>query len=354
MDKLRELYYDPERGFLSLGKLVKKLKEEGVDVKQKDVKTFLQKQETYQLNKQNKLPSAYSTYWVQKNRDEYQIDLMVYDRFKTPHYKYILCLIDIHSRYAMAEALTNKTNATYKEVFEEMFDKMGVPKTISGDQEFAKMEAWFRSKGVRDFQWSAPNQIHKNPIVERFHKTLAGRLQKWRSAGKGRSQWQLVLPKIMTAYNTSFHRTIQARPIDVWEGRDYNRQFIREVNTSFNLGDHVRYRLDKKALEKGDVERYSEKVYMITDKVGKRFVLAPFRTREDGGIEVENPPLRRKYNDYELIQAREIERPEEEKKEGGERVRPQRQVRVDVDAENVREGPRRNRGQNRQDPDFVY
>lgn len=348
---MQELYYDPTRGFMAVDKLVRKLREEGRnDISRKEVQSFLEKQKTYQLNKQNRLPSAYSTYWVAKNRDEYQVDLMVYDRFEMNNYKYVLCVIDIHSRYVWAKALTNKRLDTYKEAFTEVFESMGKPKTISGDQEFQKMEGWFLQRGVQDFQWSAPNQIHKNPIIERFHKTLAGRLQKWRAAGKNRGQWYLVLPKIVQAYNESWHRTIQARPVDVWEGRDYNRQFIREVDTTFQIGDRVRYRLDKKPLEKGDVERFSEEIYIITGKSGKRFVLSPFQ-----GDEV-MAPLRRKYNDYELIHAREIEEPPEEEEKEGDRVRPQRRVRFDVQPELIREGPRQTRG-NRparfNDPNFV-
>lgn len=328
---MKRLYYDPTSGFMSLDKFVRKLKEDGQDVKRKDVKDFLQRQLTYQLNKQQALPGQYSTYWVHNVRDEYQIDLMVYDRYEFHQYKYVLCLIDIKSRYANARPLTNKRMDTYRAAITDMCNEMGWPKSVSGDQEFNKpgfLELF--PEGTR-FRFSFPNELHKNPIVERWHRTLAGRMQKWRTSGPGRRNWPDVLRKIVEGYNHSYHATIKARPVDVWNGVDHNKQAIREVGVRFHVGDRVRIRLDKGPLDKGDRILFSEKVYIIHAIEGKLYVLMD----EDGDVQ------RRKRKEYEIARVNEIEQADAPSNEPI--VRPRRAVRSDVDATNVREGRRERR-----------
>ena len=345
--QLKDLYYSPTEGFMSLDKFQRKIKEKGYDIKQKDVKAFLEKQLTWQLNKQSKLPSKYSTYWVHKEADNYQIDLMVYDRYQYQKYKYILCLIDVKSRYAAARPLISKNQGGYVQAFESMCEEMGKwPKGISADKEFDTplIRDLFYRNGARNFQFSEPNQIHKNPIVEQWHRTLAMRLAKWRRSETGLRNWPAILPKIVEGYSNSFHRTIQAKPIDVWEGRDYNKQMITEVPTNFHIGDKVKYRLDKKKLQKGDRPNYSRDTYIITAKTGKRFTLSRFTLDANGDV-VMGQPLSRTRADYELIKADEVEhfaRPEPEEPEP-ERP-PRRLPKNDTNASNIVEGRRQIRG----------
>ncbi len=41
-------------------------------------------------------------------RDNYQMDIIVYNRYEYHKYKYILVVIDIYSRFAQARAMTNR------------------------------------------------------------------------------------------------------------------------------------------------------------------------------------------------------------------------------------------------------
>lgn len=301
---MQDLYYDPEKGFLSADKFARRLKEEGVKVSRKEINRFLQNQRTWQLNKQQNLPSAYSSYWAAKVGDNYQIDLMDYGRFAVDGKRYILCLIDVKSRYANARALSSKDQKRYVDALHEMMDEMGrYPTGVSADQEFntpAIRKLFTDVHPNCQFWFSEPDQLHKNPIVERFHRTLAGRLQRWRQAQEnpGIAKWASVLPKIIASYNNSWHRTIHAKPIDVFRGKDYNRQVIREVDNSFTLGDRVRYRLEKPTFRKGDRITFSRAVYRITGKKGKRFEL----TKEGS-----QQPESRTRTEYELVHAYETQ-----------------------------------------------
>lgn len=306
---MEELYYAPEKGFLSADKFARLLKEEGVKVSRKEITRFLQNQRTWQINKQQNLPSQYSSYWVSNVGDNYQIDLMDYGRFAIDGKRYILCLIDVKSRYANARPLASKDQRGYVKALHEMMDEMGrYPTGVSADQEFntpAIRKVFTDVHPNTKFWFSEPDQLHKNPIVERLHRTLAGRLQRWRQAqdNPGIAKWPAVLPKIIQAYNNSWHRTIHAKPADVFRGKDFNRQIIMEVDTTFGLGDRVRYRLAKPTFRKGDRITFSRAIYVITGKRGQRYELT-----KEGSQNAE----RKTRAEYELVKAYQTQPQDEE------------------------------------------
>ena len=60
LQKLRELYYNPKEGFLSLKKLLQRVKEKNIRLSYNDVKNFLARQETVQLTQQITKPTKFS------------------------------------------------------------------------------------------------------------------------------------------------------------------------------------------------------------------------------------------------------------------------------------------------------
>ena len=76
-----------------------------------------------------------------------------------------------------------------------------------------------------------------------------------------------VLPKIISNYNSSYHSGIKKVPNDVEDddedvtkvtNRKYNKAKIEEVK--FNVGDSVRYILNRKQFEKGTLAKWSKTV----------------------------------------------------------------------------------------------
>ena len=72
----------------------------------------------------------------------------------------------------------------------------------------------------------------KNAIVERFNRTIRNVMRKY-EAEYPRSgivdDWQ----DLIEGYNESYHRTIKAEPMDVWEGKAKNKQDYKDINTLF-------------------------------------------------------------------------------------------------------------------------
>ena len=63
--------------------------------------------------------------------------------------------------------------------------------------------------------YSDPEQSNKNSIIERFHRTLRNMLLKY-TVANGKPYID-DLDKLIENYNTSYHRTIQQEPKDIFK-----------------------------------------------------------------------------------------------------------------------------------------
>lgn len=315
---LDNLWYDPKTGFNGLVKFYKKAKEQDPTITLSDVKSFLDAQYGYQINRQDIRPKFYRTILAEKPRSNYQIDIMVYSRYARDGYRYLLNCIDVHSRYAMSVPLKsrrvgdalNEEELNVNDVdgilqaLQKIFKKMGKPKNVNSDQEFSKpknIQDFFKQNNITHYI-SDKDELNKNAIIERFNRTLALLLQRWRQ-GSGKKDWYNFLDDLIDNYNNSFHRGIKAKPIDVWEGRDTNNQSpIYTFETELNVGDQVRIKFLRGIFTKGDALQYSPDLYIITEKRDglengqklKKFRLKNIRTQA-----MVNKP-REWWKDYEL------------------------------------------------------
>ncbi len=290
-------FYNPKTGFISADKLYKKLLLDGHNVKLKDVKKYLEKQYTNQINKPIKKPKEFNTIYANQNRFNYQMDIMVYDRYTFNNYKYILMVIDVHSRYLSARAMTNRTMPNIIKYTKQIFEEMGAPKNLNLDNEFNKSEFNKLMTQLNIYtHYSDPGEINKNAIVERANRTIAGLIQKWRVA-TNRYDWNKVLPDIVYNYNHTKHSTIKATPADVWQRKDINKQKIIKKPAIFKVGDKVRLKIKKQVFDKGDVITHSKEVYIIDRIVGNKYQL------KDSNQSI----IKLKYKDYELSKVEDIQ-----------------------------------------------
>ena len=270
MEKIIEdLIYDPKYGLSNEGKLYKKLKKDGIEITHSQLNDLLKRQYFYQVTKEQREPKRFNIIWSPYVGFNYQMDIMVYNRFKYNNYQYILCIIDVHSRYAACRGMTNVTDANILKNMKSIFEEIGIPKTINCDLEFnTKLIKKYAEENDIKFYFSEPYDKIKNSIVERFNYTLARLLNKYRIAAK-RYDWNNYLNDIVFNYNHNFHSGIRAVPNDVFNGKDFNHQPIRpNIKHEFNVGDKVRIKVKKSIFDKNDITTYSKEVYRI-EKVDK-------------------------------------------------------------------------------------
>jgi hypothetical protein len=105
----------------------------------KMINDVLNKQEAIQINKQQRKPSEFSTIVAPNIGYTYQLDIMVYNRFKKNNYKYVLCCIDVYSRRAEVEPMTNMEGGTILENTKKIFQKFSptiYPNNLNTDNQF--------------------------------------------------------------------------------------------------------------------------------------------------------------------------------------------------------------------------
>ena len=277
MDEIiKKYFYDVNKGFVSVNKLYKKLKDDGYKIPLKQVQNFYDNQEVIQKTKRKplKVDRVYNTIIASGYRADYQIDIIVYDRFEFHHYKYILCVIDVYSRYASCRAMTNRKNETILEELKSIFDEMGVPRAINSDNEFNKamLNEYFDKNDITCY-YSQVDEINKNSIVERFNRTLCGLINKWRLA-TGQYDWYRILPDIVKNYNTTFHRTIKTTPMKIKEGVDKNHQTIIVVTHDFKINDKVRHSKPKNIFSKSDEVLWTDTIYTVTEIIKNKIYIS--------------------------------------------------------------------------------
>lgn len=297
---IQTAYSDPKTGFVSAPKLYRKLKQDNKDITLDAVQNALNKAPDYQIMKEDRKPKRFNTIAAHTALACVQIDIIVYDRFKTKTgFENILCVIDVFSRYAACRPLKTRKPTEVLKAMKTIFndDLKGIPENINCDNEFqAKQYVKWMTDNHIIAHFSDPEEINKNSIVERFNRTIALKLQRWRLSS-GDSDWTKVLQDLVSSYNNDYHRTIKATPSDVFNNRDTNRQTVTQIERIYNIGDHVRVARKLKTFTKGDEVKYSMAVYIIDAYDGKKYVLKNLKSGE---------VLKKHYKQYELKKVGEI------------------------------------------------
>ena len=156
--------------------------------------------------------------------------------------KYLLCAIDLFSKYAFGAPLKDKKGINITNAFNKIIKQSnGKPNKIWVDQagEFYNhvFKRWLSNNDI--IMYSTFNE-GKSVVVERFIKTLKNKLYKHMTA-TGKNVYYDVLDDVVDKYNNTQHNNIKMKPKDV--KNDNNRVYIDEHNkksTKFNVDDRVR------------------------------------------------------------------------------------------------------------------
>lgn len=203
---------------------------------------------------------------------------------------------------------------------------MGVPKNLNSDQEFIQsrvLKDYLEGQRIK-LHVSDTDEINKNAIVERFHRTLALLMKRWRDASSKNRKWYSVLDEILDNYNSSYHRTIKTTPDKVWEGKDENKQApIYTHESEIEVGDLVRVKHFKTIFGKGDALKYSKEIYVVVGRrKGKE---KKYKIKDIKSNEILTKP-REFWKDYELKKISTIVETKDEEEEPEEKEKPKRTV----------------------------
>ena len=181
---LKDIYLDPLHpgSFGSPDRLYKIVKKEGkYKISHSQIKKWIQKQESYSLNKGVKKKFQKGRVEVEGIDDQFDIDLasLIYYADDNDGYKYLLVVIDIFSRYGWVEPLKDKTANEIVKAFDKILQEGRIPKRLHSDaaKDFTseRFQKYVKAKNITHF--ATHTEKHAN-YVERFIKTLKSKIFK--------------------------------------------------------------------------------------------------------------------------------------------------------------------------------
>ena len=307
--KYASIYYDPSHPHGYSGGATTLAKAAGGSVE--GARRFLASQDVYTLYRQARRRFKHPRIYVEAMDHQWEADLVDVQSISSDNdgYKYILTVIDSLSKHAWARPIRDKTAATTAGALSSIFEEGRVPRRLRSDRgkEFmgAAVQRLLSDKNVMYFTSENPT---KSAIVERFNRTLRGRMWRFFEATNTR-RYTDVLQRLVGAYNDRVHRTTGMAPSKVtvlnehkvWKRlygsmmADRKRQRLRDVerlkklekkkpmkkgekkakkkkngskkslDSELRVGDMVRISRAKGLFEQGYKRNWSREVFVIAE-----------------------------------------------------------------------------------------
>ena len=182
--------------------------------------------------------------------------------------EYLLCVIDLFSKYAFVVPLKGKKGISIVNAFQSILNKSKrKPNKIWVDKgsEFynASFKKWLQDNDI--IMYSTNNEA-KSVVAERFFRTFKIKIYKYMTS-ISKNVYIDKLDDIVDEYNNTYHTAIKMKPINVKDNTYINTD--KEINykdPKFKVGDYVRISKYKNIFAKGYMPNWSEEVFVV-DKI---------------------------------------------------------------------------------------
>ncbi len=210
-------------------------------------------------------------------KDLFQADLVEMIPYEKDNsgYRYMLTVIDTFSKYAWARPVLKKdahnvTNAMRDILQSNDGARFKPPHLLQTDKGKEFYNSIFQ-KMLADFNISLYSTFStkKANYVERWNRTIKSKM--WKEFSVRRSyRWIDILPRLVEAYNRSYHRTIKMAPANV-QLQDEKKLLSLitshlpnvAAKSKFKVGDIVRISHLKGVFEKGYTPNWSTELFKI-------------------------------------------------------------------------------------------
>ena len=194
--------------------------------------------------------------------------------------KYILCIIDVFSKYAWCVPLPDKKAPTvlkaFKNVIKQSKRKPAKVWCDNGSEFYNELFKAFLDDN--EMTMYSTYGEHKSVVVERFNRTIKTWLWKYFTAKHTRN-WVDTLEQLTDFYNRQKHRSIKMTPTEACKPKNhqevFNNLYQKQLNTELNsiedlpkpkfrVGDVVRISRMKEIFEKGFHDNYSRETFTVS------------------------------------------------------------------------------------------
>ena len=178
--------------------------------------------------------------------------------------RYLICTIDLFSKYAWIFPLKDKKVVSIVNTFQKIIDNSKrKPNKIQADQGSEFYNSQFKEvlKENHMEKYSTYNE-GKSAVAEKFIKTLKNKIYKHMTAVLKDFD---VLDVIVDEYDNTFHKTIKIKPIDIkLDSYSVYNVESNEKDPKFKAGDHVRISKYKNIFAKVYTPNWYEEVFAIS------------------------------------------------------------------------------------------
>ena len=187
--------------------------------------------------------------------------------------KYLLCAIDLFSKYAWVIPIKDKKGTSIVNAFKKIISKCK-PNKIWVDQGREFYNNTFKDfLKINNIEMYSTYNEGKSVVAERFIRTLKNKIFKHMTA-ISKNVYFDMLDDIVNKYNNTAHRTIKMKPIEVTDDyyAEYNGIAFNEIpmelhsnkkNSKFKVGDNVKTSKYKNIFAKGCTPNWSQEVFVI-------------------------------------------------------------------------------------------
>ena len=180
-------------------------------------------------------------------------------------FKFLLCVIDIYSKYAWVLPLKDKKGVSIVNAFQSILKKSNrKPNKIWEDKggEFynGSMKSWLEKNDIG--MYSTHNEGN-SVVPERFIRIIKYNICKYMTSIP-KNVYNDKLDDIVHKYNNKKHRTIKMKPIDVKDNTyiDFGKE-VSDNDHKFKVGDYVRISKYKNIFAKSFTPNWSEDAFVI-------------------------------------------------------------------------------------------
>lgn len=229
---------------------------------------------TAEVMKQVRRPEAYAKVWAAGVDDVWAIDLadMVEVASDNDGMRYIMCIVDVFSRYAWCVPMKNKDAKTSWEAFSSVLrSSESQPKNLWCDEgtEFINRSWTAHLKTLGINRYSTFGGEYKVSIAERFIKTLKHRL--WYDFVRDNSRkWTDKLSEVVEDYNNTEHSAIGMSPAEARKPENKEKLIAlipkpKYERPKYHLNEWVRIHRAKAKFEKGFHPNFSFEIFKIVE-----------------------------------------------------------------------------------------
>ena len=190
-------------------------------------------------------------------------------------YKYLLMVIDVFSKYGWIVPLKNKKGETVAEAFESILEEGRLPKMLWTDKGSEFYNRWVKDLfDKHNIKLYSTENEEKSSVVERWNRTMKEKMWKQFTA-QNSTEWVDILPKLLTEYNNTKHRSIKMTPAEASEKKNEDAVYLnlygdlrhKATKPKFSVGDKVRIsKYKRKLFDKGYTPNWTEEIFVV-DKV---------------------------------------------------------------------------------------